>query len=478
MAGGIYTVLFLFVFLLGAAAFFSMAEVVYSSERRRLLHTVKKTDPTYKLLTKPERFFATILILNNVANVSMTAIITYEVAGLFGPEGVFISTIFVTISIIVGGEILPKVWAIRNSQDVAKIVLKIISVHAKLMYPIIFPFEKLVRGMAEEELKSYIPIEMFEREQVNMVKGIAKLAELELKDLMIPRSRVACLDIKMPIEDVIELIKRTKHTRYPVLSDGKVVGILLSKNLMLVIGPGGKISVGEKKSKDEEGRDDIESSRDGKSSDTIGIANIKLEDVIRENPDILRPPRLAPPNKSALEQLKDFKKWRTHLVCIINDFGEFEGIVTLEDIIEEIIGDIKDEYSYPSELFWKSGNIIYARGEAPIRDINREFGLNIDDRFLTIFSTIVSTLGRIPEPGEKITFDGWEIEVVDSSKTKIELVKLIPLKKNEGEKMKEEEDRSQEGEKEKGNVLTGNNHRHPEGENEIDVAFTSQKRDK
>ncbi len=472
MAGGIYTVLFLFVFLLGAAAFFSMAEVVYSSERRRLLHTVKKTDPTYKLLTKPERFFATILILNNVANVSMTAIITYEVAGLFGPEGVFISTIFVTISIIVGGEILPKVWAIRNSQDVAKIVLKIISVHAKLMYPIIFPFEKLVRGMAEEELKSYIPIEMFEREQVNMVKGIAKLAELELKDLMIPRSRVACLDIKMPIEDVIELIKRTKHTRYPVLSDGKVVGILLSKNLMLVIGSGGKISVGGNGKKE----------GDEKSGDTIGITNVKLEDVIRENPDILRPPRLAPPNKSALEQLKDFKKWRTHLVCIINDFGEFEGIVTLEDIIEEIIGDIKDEYSYPSELFWKSGDTIYARGEAPIRDINREFGLNIDDRFLTIFSTIVSTLGRIPEPGEKITFDGWEIEVVDSSKTKIELVKLIPLKRNERKKKGEEgaDKRKGEGEEEEGRKLTENEHKYTDGKNEmeIDVALPPQKRDK
>jgi CBS domain containing-hemolysin-like protein len=125
------------------------------------------------------------------------------------------------------------------------------------------------------------------------------------------------------------------------------------------------------------------------------------------------------------------------MVCIIDDQGKFEGIVTMEDIIEEIVGSIKDEFSDQKENFWVDGEFIYAKGQTPIRDINRELGVNIDERFSTISSTIISILGRIPEKGEKIIFDGWEIEVIDATRSKVSLVRLKHIPSAEKESVNE-----------------------------------------
>ncbi len=404
---GIYTTLSMFFLLLLFSAFFSASESAYYTERKKLFHT-PLNENIKELVRKPEKFLAAILIMNNIVNISITALITYEVMKWIGEWAVPISTVLVVGTIIVAGEILPKVWGVRNSQEIVKIVLGIISLLAKFMKPIITPIEAIFRKMGEEQLKTYIPIEDMDWEQIKMVEGVANLKELELKDIMIPASRVSKLDINMDIEQTIREIEMTKHTRYPVISDGKVVGILLSKNLLFVI---------------------------HEILCDWHISKLKLKEIIEKRPEILKPAKFAPPNKSVVEQLRDFRKWKTHMVCVINDFGEFEGIVTLEDIIEEIIGNVEDEHSIHTEYFWKDNQYIYARGETPIRDINREFGLNIDDRFMTVSSTIVSISGGIPEKGEKIKYKNWEFEILDTQKTKINLVRIRNISDEIGEKV-------------------------------------------
>jgi len=373
-----------------------MAEVVYSSERKKLIASLKRNDKIYDLLRKPEKFFAATLILNNISNMLLASFITYKVSRISG-KFVILSTIFITATVLVFGEILPKVWGIKNSHEIAKIILRLMYLPSRILSPLIKPIEKLIKSMGEEEMITHIPIEFLEKEQIKMIEGVKRLAELELQDIMIPAEEVKTIDYNMTLKEAIEKIKLTRHTRYPLISDGKVVGIVLSKNLLFMF------------------------------PDKIPDENMRISDIVKMYPEILKPAKYAPPNKSVIDQLKDFRIWKTHIVCVIDDQGKFEGIVTMEDIIEEIVGSIKDEFSDQKENFWMDGEFIYAKGQTPIRDINRELGVNIDDRFSTIASTIISMLGRIPEKGEKIIFDGWEIEVIDATRAKINLVKLKHL---------------------------------------------------
>ncbi|MFZ8801586.1 MAG: hemolysin family protein [Candidatus Calescibacterium sp.] len=396
MAEELYTILLVFLSLLALSAFSSMAEVVYSSERKKLIASVRKDNRIYELLRKPEKFFAATLILNNIANILLASFITYKVSRI-SEELVIFSTIFITATVIVFGEILPKVWGIKNSHEIAKIILRLMYLPSQILSPLIKPIERLIESMGEEEMITHIPLEILEKEQIKMIEGVKRLAELELQDIMIPAEDVKTIDYNMTLKEAIEKIKQTRHTRYPLISDGKVLGIILSKNLLFMF------------------------------PDKILDENMKISDIVKLYPEILKPAKYAPPNKSVIDQLRDFRRWKTHMVCIIDDQGKFEGIVTMEDIIEEIVGSIKDEFSDQKENFWVDGEFIYAKGQTPIRDINRELGVNIDERFSTISSTIISILGRIPEKGEKIIFDGWEIEVIDSTRSKINLVRLKHL---------------------------------------------------
>lgn len=364
---------------------------MYSSLRDQLIKSVSRNDPIYHILIHPERFFSVILVLDNLANISVTAVITYKTMELFGAWAVPISTVLISVVVILFGELLPKVFAVRYRGELARFILIISAYISKILGFIAVPLSKIFQKVSEEEIKKHMYSD-FVPEQLKMVRGIMKLKDLELRDLLVRREFVATVDIEMELKEVISIIEKTKHTRYPVLSDGRVFGILLSKNLLCSIP---ELS-----------------------------ENTKLRDVIEKNPDIMKPARFAPPNKSVLEQLIDFREWRTHMVCVIDETGEFLGIVTLEDIVEEITGDIYDEFSVPTKNFWKDGDYIYARGITPIRDINREFETDINEEFETIASMIISILGRIPSKDEKIKFDSWEVEILDSSKGKINLVRM------------------------------------------------------
>lgn len=398
MIEGVYILISLIIFLVLISAFLSAAEVVYSSTRDELIRKTKKEDLLYDILVHPERFFSVILVLDNLSNIVLTAIITYKTMEVFGEIALPVSTVLVSVLVILFGEILPKTFAVNYRTELSRFVLVISAYIVRVMSFVYLPVSRLFGKIVEEEIKrqaSYF--EHVTPEQMKMLKGVMKLRDLELRDILVPRHLSVVLNTEMDMGEVISTIEKTKHTRYPVMSDGRIIGILLSKNLLCSFY-------------------DFIKGKDEKSA-------VRLKDILDVNPELLRPPRFASPSKSALEQLIDFRKWATHIVCVIDDFGEFLGIVTLEDIVEEIIGELRDEFM-AGKNFWKDGEYIYARGSTPIRDINREFETDIDEKFETVASTIISVLGRIPENGEKINFNGWEIELLDVSKNKINMIRM------------------------------------------------------
>lgn len=396
MIEGLYILLSLVLFLVFVSAFLSASEVIYSSKRDELIQNLDRNDPIYDIVVHPEKFFSVILILDNFSNIVITSLLTYKTIEIFGKLALPVSTVIISIIVILFGEILPKIFAVKYKGELSRLILVSSAYIVKFLSFFSSPFSKLFSKMAEEEIKRQAYYDYPLQEQVKMVRGIMRLKDLELRDLLVPKHSVVSLDMNMDVSDVISIIDKTKHTRYPVISDGRVAGILLSKNLLCDI--------------------------------TVRKASgIKLKDILELNPTAMREAKFASPNKLALEQLIDFKKWRTHMVCVIDDFGEFQGIVTLEDIIEEVTGDLYDEFISPKKNFWKDGEYIYAKGSIPIRDINRELETDIDEKFETLSSTIISILGRIPEKGEKVRFDGWEIELLDTSKNRINLVRMKKL---------------------------------------------------
>lgn len=400
MIEGIYILLSLVIFLVIVSAFLSASEVIYSSSREEVMRTMSKDEPLYEVLAHPEKFFPVILVLDNLSNIVITAIITYKTIEIFGGTGVPISTAVVSIVVILFGEILPKTLSAKYRGELSRLILILSAYLVKIFGFISSPISKVFDKIAQEEIKRHAHLDRISLEQIKMIKGIAKLKDLELRDILVPKHLSVVLNTEMSMSEVISVINKTKHTRYPVMSDKRVIGILLSKNLLCNFY-------------------DYIKKTDGSSNE-----DIKLKDVLNVNPEIMRQPRFASPSKSVLEQLIDFKKWKTHIVCVIDDFGEFLGIVTLEDIIEEITGEVQDEFVTPTRNFWRDGEYIYARGSTPIRDINRELETDIDEKLETIASTVISILGRIPEKGEKINFDGWEIEFIDVTKDKINLVRM------------------------------------------------------
>ena len=370
-------ILALVLFLL-LSAVFSAAEATYLYSRK----TKVSSDKVDKFAKTPSRFLTTVLVGNNFVNVAVSSIITFILVKLLGGKGVVVATVLGTLIILTFGEIVPKAFGIRHSHDLSPFLILSMYAAEKILKPITFLLGVLPKNILGDGLlsKEATDFDRYDIERRNMLKGISRLEKLILRDVLIPKSRVSYIDVNRSFEENLEMVFRTKYTRYPVLDSGKIIGLVLSKDLL-----------------------------------TCKTSKIR---------DIVRPVKIATPDKPLIEQLKDFKKWRMHLVCVVDEHGEFEGIVTLEDILEEIVGDIKDEYDVTDEDMWTEGKIIKVRGNIPIRDINRHFNLSLPEEDGTLQSILIKRLETIPEKGAQIRMDGYNITVESVSGNFISLVRI------------------------------------------------------
>jgi Mg2+/Co2+ transporter CorB len=405
--------------LLVISAFFSGSETALTAASRPRLHQLAKGGNrrarlVLELFNHRDRLIGAILLGNNVVNILASVLATYTMLLIFGDAGIAYATVAMTLLIVVFAEVLPKTYAIGNADRAALIVAPAIRVIVILLSPVTHAIQWLVRitvrpfgiqlgpelGIShrEEELRGAIDLhegpDPEQRHERQMLRSILDLDDVEVENVMTHRRAVTLIDADDPIADIIDQALASPYTRIPLYRDDpdNIVGVLHAKPLLR-----------EMRSKDA----DI---------DAINILELAAE------------PWFVPETTTLLDQLQAFKTRREHFAIVIDEYGAVMGIVTLEDILEEIVGSIEDEQdiAVPGVRRQADGSCIVA-GTVTLRDLNREFEWGFpDDRAATLAGLILYEARRIPEPGQVFTFYGFRFEILRRQRNQISSIRITP----------------------------------------------------
>ncbi|MFN3347772.1 HlyC/CorC family transporter [Pseudorhodoplanes sp.] len=400
--------------------FFSGSETALTAlSRARMLRMEKGGNPRARivnqLIESRERLIGGILLGNNLVNIAASSLATGLLLVWFGPVGVVYATIAMTAIVVVFTEVLPKTIAINAPERIALLVSRPIRFVVTILGPVLIWIERFVRlllaqfGMrvgesqpilaAREELRGAVDLLHreggVEKHDRDMMGGVLDLRELEVSDVMIHRTEMitVCADDRPEI--VLKAVLDAPVTRIPLWSrtPDNFVGILHVRDLLVALQEAG--------------------------------GNLAKIDVV----SLARPPWFVPTVRSLTEQLKAFRRRRTPLALVVDEYGEVMGLVTLEDIIEEIVGDITDEHDVNLPGVWpQPDGSVHVEGSVPIRDLNRAMEWNLpDEQATTIAGLVIHEARSIPDVGQTFTFYGFRFGVLMKDRNRITSLRITPL---------------------------------------------------
>lgn len=400
------------VVLLTLSGFFSSAETAMVSVSKIRLRTLeegnKKAALALKILENQSKMLSAILIGNNLVNTSAASIASL-IAYSFGGAAVSIATFIITFLILVFGEITPKTWATINADKLAIAYAPIILLLMKVLTPVIWFVNLFSSGilklmgiqnsnknisMTESELRTIVDVSheegVIEEDEKDMINKVFDLGDAKAKDVMVPRVHVVMAEIDSTYKDLLEIFREEKFTRIPIYQDkiDNIVGVVNMKDLLMY--------------------DDF--------------SHFDMQKVLRK-------PKFTYENKKVSELLIEMKQSTFNLAIVMDEYGEFSGIVTLEDIIEEIVGDVQDEYdAHEEENIIKLNNQTYdVKGYLSLHDLNDYLDLDLDSEdFDSVGGLVIDALGRLPQTNDETTLpNGIRIKVLKVEKNRIESVRLI-----------------------------------------------------
>lgn len=405
--------------LLILSAFFSGSETALTGTSRSVMHRLEKNGNrrariVNRLNERKGHLIGAILIGNNSANILASALATSLLIGLFGEAGVVYATLIMTALVVMFAEILPKTYALQNSDRMALAIAPLIRSLVLLLSPITQATQAVVRGTlwlfgmrlqstngflsATEELRGAIDLheggdQAIRRERA-MLRSVLDLAEVEVGEIMIHRKTVVMIDAADPIANIVDQVLDSPYTRLPVWRGEKdnIVGILHTKELLRAL-----------KARPE-------------TSSQIDVE------------ELASPPWFVPESTRLLDQLQAFRERHEHFSLVVDEYGSLQGVVTLEDILEEIVGDISDEHdiSVPGLRPQPDGTFI-VDGKFTLRDINRQLEWELpDDAASTVAGLILHEARRIPESGQVFLFHGFRFEVLRRQRNQITHVRITP----------------------------------------------------
>jgi Mg2+/Co2+ transporter CorB len=405
---------------LALSFFFSGSETALTALSRARMLRMERAGNSHaalvnRLLETRGRMIGAILVGNNVANVAACALATGLLLTLFGKVGILYATAVMTVIVVVFTEVLPKTAAINAPERTALVVARPISWVTRLAAPMLVGIEAVVRWIlrgfgvrvagdqgllsAREQPRGATDLlnheSVAERQHRDLLGGLLDLRDLVVSDVMIHRTEMftACADD--PPEEVIKAVLGEPFARIPLWSGRpeNIIGVLHAKDLLRAIHRG-----------------DGEWSR----------IDVKA---------IARPPWFVPDIRPLSEQLKAFRRRKTPFAMVVDEYGEVMGIVTLEDILEEIVGDITDQHdvALPGVRPQPDGSV-NVDGGVPIRDLNRVMDWMLpDDEAATIAGLVIHESRSIPEPGQSFTFHGFRFRVLRRQRNRITALRITPL---------------------------------------------------
>ncbi len=405
--------------LLVLSALFSGSETALTGSSLPRMHELarrgnRRARIVLALHERRERLIGAILLGNNLVNILATSLATSALLGLFGEAGVAYATVVMTLLVLIFAEVLPKTYALAHADRTALAVAPVIRFVVLVLAPVTHALHAVIkatlrpigielspeldRERSEEELRGAIDLhkgpEPEIRQERLMLRSILELDDVEVREVMTHRRNVTMIDADMPAERILDTVLASPYTRLPLFrgEPDNIVGVLHAKALLRELG-----------------------TRRGDGSG-IDIAALAAE------------PWFIPESTSLLDQLLAFRERREHFAIVVDEYGTFMGIVTLEDILEEIVGHIYDEHDVAVRGVRPQPDGTYiVQGTVTIRDLNRELDWGLpDEQAATIAGLVLHEARTIPEPGQVFVFYGFRFEILRRQRNQITLLRVTP----------------------------------------------------
>ncbi|KIQ67816.1 Putative Mg2+ and Co2+ transporter CorB [Wenxinia marina DSM 24838] len=420
--------------LLVASAFFSGSETALTAASRGKLRSAadrghKGAARALDVTEDSERLIGSVLLGNNVVNILATSLATALLTRVVGDGGVALATLVMTVLVLIFAEVLPKTYAITNAESMASTVAAPISLIVKVLAPVVSLVRLIVRGVlrvfgvrtdpdasvlaVREEIAGALSLGedegAIEKEDRDRILGALDLGDRAVEEIMRHRSQVETLDAGLPVSEILTRVLESPHTRLPLWKDTpeNIVGVLHAKDLLRALN---------------------RMLRDDGQVNEAEMANFDILSVAMK-------PYFIPEYTTLDDQMRQFLKRHTHFALVVDEYGTLQGLITLEDILEEIVGEISDEFDVQSEAQvarTEDGGYL-VEGQMTIRDLNRLHDWHLpDEEANTVAGLVIHEAQLIPAEGQVFAFHGFRFEVLQKEENRVALLKITPLEPAEG----------------------------------------------
>ena len=406
--------------LLAVSALFSAAETAMTGASRGRMHQLERDGDraarrVNKLIADQETMIGSVLLGNNLINILASALVTQVLTkAIPGGWGVAAATALMTVLVLVFAEVLPKTLAITRSDEVARFLSGPTEIVIWLFGPVVFAVQFFVRktlGLfgvkitmeddvlaAHEEIRGAVEYHhsegLVESRDRRMLGGVLDLAEMDVSQVMVHRTSISVIDVDLPPDELVAQVLASNHSRLPLYKGDaeNIVGLLHAKDLLAAL-----------------------------ATTSGGVAALDI-------PAIAREPWFIPDTTNLKEQLNAFLKRRNHFALVVDEYGALQGLVTLEDILEEIVGEIEDEHDASVEgVRRQPDGSVLVDGEVPVRDLNRAMDWTLpDDQAVTVAGLVIHEAQAIPEPGQTFIFYNHRFQIVRRQRNQITSLRVSP----------------------------------------------------
>ena len=415
-------------FLLVMSAFFSGSETALTAASRAKLKSraergSKGAGRALQITEDNERLIGSVLLGNNLVNILATSLATALFTRLLGDSGVAMATLVMTVLVLIFAEVMPKTYAISNAESAAAFVSAPIQLLVRVLSPLVAFVRMVVRGVLavfgvridpdsnimsmREEIAGALHLGhsegVVEKEDRDRILGALDLAERTVEEIMLHRSGIEMIDADLPAQEILEKCLNSPHTRLPLYRGEleNIIGVLHAKDLLRAVYA--RFAEGEPGSNPFEGFDPM----------TIAMK-----------------PYFVPETTPLDEQMRQFLRRSTHFALVVDEYGALEGLITLEDILEEIVGEITDEFDIDEEhplRHTPTGDVL-VDGAMTIRDLNRAQDWALpDDEANTIAGLVIHEAQTIPTKGQVFSFHGFRFEIMERVENRITRLKIRRL---------------------------------------------------